>query len=131
MRSQYRRSPDDCFATTYPGSVPHAVVSHEPRILIRRTDAQIIFVSEAYRALPINCYFTVEQDKFMHHLYILRCLSVQAALSFKDRYSPRGLPATLAWAILHLRHASLLLAYFLQCNKPAKDIIEPQDPGER
>ena len=64
----------------------------------------------------------------MNHTYIPRCLSIQAALGFKDRYKPRSLAATTPWAILHLRHASLLFACLLQYNKAPQH--EPHDPGK-
>lgn len=80
-----------------------------------------------YRALPINCNFTVEQDKLMNHLYIPRCLSIQAALGFKECYKPRSLAASVSWAILNLRHASVLFAYFF--HKGARE-TESHDPGE-
>lgn len=92
-------------------------------------DAQSVFVSEVYRALPINCNFTVEHDKLMQHPFIPRCLSVQAALGFKEYSKPRTLPAAVPWSILHLRHASVLFAYFFQYNKGARE-AEPHDPGE-
>jgi mediator of RNA polymerase II transcription subunit 16, fungi type len=95
---------------------------------------QSVVVNEVYRALPINCNFTIEHDKLMqlmHYPYILRCLSLQASLGFKDHYSPRTLPSSVSWAILHLRHASLLFTYFLQYNRAGKDIVEPHDPGEK
>lgn len=91
-------------------------------------DAQVMFINEVYRALPINCNFTVEQDKLMNHPYIPRCLSMQAALGFKGRYKPRSLTSAIPWAILHLRHASVLFAYFFQYNKGAQP--EPHDPGK-
>ncbi|KAJ9358238.1 hypothetical protein DTO027B9_2429 [Paecilomyces variotii] len=90
-------------------------------------DAQSVFVSEVYRALPINCNFTVEHDKLMQHPFIPRCLSVQAALGFKEYSKPRTLPAAVPWSILHLRHASVLFAYFFQYNKGARE-AEPHDP---
>lgn len=94
----------------------------------RHVDAQLMFINEVYRALPINCNFTVEQDKLMNHTYIPRCLSVQAALGFKDKYKPRSFASTTPWVILHLRHASLLFACLLQYNKAPQ--LEPHDPGK-
>ncbi|KKA16860.1 hypothetical protein T310_9474, partial [Rasamsonia emersonii CBS 393.64] len=98
-------------------------------ILLRQLtpDAQNAFINEVYRALPINCNFTVEQDKLMNHPYIPRCLSLQAALGFKNYHTPRSLPSSVSWAILHLRHASVLFAYFFQYNKGPKE-TEPHDP---
>lgn len=92
------------------------------------TDAQNTFLNEVYRALPINCNFTVEQDKLMNHPYIPRCLSVQAALGFKGKYKSRSFVAAVPWAILHLRHAAVLFAYFFQYNKGTQ--TEPHDPGK-
>ena len=65
----------------------------------------------------------------MNHPYIPRCLSIQAALGFRDRYRPRTLAAAVPWATLHLRHAAVLFAYFFQYNKGAQ--TEPHDPGEK
>jgi mediator of RNA polymerase II transcription subunit 16 len=92
------------------------------------TEAQATFINEAYRALPINCNFTVEQDKLMNHPYIPRCLSIQAALGFKNKYTPRSFASSIPWAILQLRHASVLYAFFFQYNKGGA--TEPHDPGE-
>lgn len=64
----------------------------------------------------------------MNHPYIPRCLSLQAALGFKNYHTPRSLPSSVSWAILHLRHASVLFAYFFQYNKGPKE-TEPHDPG--
>lgn len=95
----------------------------------KAADAQNSFLSEVYRALPINCNFTVEQDKLMNHPYIHRCLSVQAALGFKDKYRPRSFPSAVPWANLQLRHAAVLFAYFFQHNKDKATQNEPHDPG--
>lgn len=70
----------------------------------------------------------MEQDKLMNHIYIPRCLSLQAALGFKDKYTPRSSPSAIPWAILQLRHASVLYAFFFQYNKGAP--TESHDPGE-
>lgn len=64
----------------------------------------------------------------MSHPYIPRCLSMQASLGFKGRYKPRNMASAIPWAILHLRHASVLFAYFFQYNKGAQQ-PEPHDPG--
>ncbi|KAE8549529.1 hypothetical protein EYB25_008051 [Talaromyces marneffei] len=85
------------------------------------TDAQNVFVNEVYRALPINCNFSMEQDKPMQHPYVPRCLSLQAALGFQNFQTPRGLPSSVPWAVLHLRHASLLFAFFFQYSKQPKE----------
>jgi len=81
-----------------------------------------------YRALPINCNFTVEQDKLMNHPYIPRCLSLQAALGFRDRYKPRIFTSAVPWAILHLRHGAVLFAYFFQYIKSTQ--TDPHDSGK-
>ncbi|PYH92172.1 mediator of RNA polymerase II transcription subunit 16 [Aspergillus ellipticus CBS 707.79] len=88
-------------------------------ILIRQlsSDAQTTFINEVYRALPINCNFTVEQDKLMNHPYIPRCLSIQAALGFNDKHKPRSFASSVSWSILQLRHASILYPFFFQYNK--------------
>ncbi|KAH8697294.1 putative RNA polymerase II mediator complex subunit Sin4 [Talaromyces proteolyticus] len=97
-------------------------------ILIRNLspDAQNAFINEVYRALPISCNFTTEQEKLMQHQYIPRCLSVQAALGFQNHFAPRNLPSSVAWAILNLRHTSVLFAFFLGYTKTAKE-HEPFD----
>ena len=83
-------------------------------LLIPAIEAQATFISEVYRALPVNCNFTVEQEKIMTHPYIPRCLSLQAALGYRGRLRSRNLSAAVPWAILQLRHASVLFAYFFQ-----------------
>ncbi|KAN0067719.1 Mediator complex, subunit Med16 [Elaphomyces granulatus] len=90
-------------------------------------DAQNVFIHEIYRGFQIDCNFTVEQEKLIHHMYIPRCLSVQAALGFKDRYSVRTLPSAVSWGILNLRHASMFFMYFLQHGKGSKEAVEPAD----
>lgn len=57
----------------------------------------------------------------MQHPYVPRCLSLQAALGFQNFQTPRGLPYSVPWAILQLRHASLLFAFFFQYSKQPKD----------
>ncbi|QQK46771.1 Mediator complex, subunit Med16 [Penicillium digitatum] len=89
-------------------------------------EAQITFISEVYRALPVNCNFTAEQDKLMSHPYIPRCLSLQAGLGFKGRLKRRNLSSAVPWASLQLRHASVLFAYFFQYNKGGQ--TESHDP---
>ncbi|KAJ5140385.1 hypothetical protein N7448_003793 [Penicillium atrosanguineum] len=81
------------------------------------SDAQATLINEIFRALPVNCNFTTEQEKLMTHPYIPRCLSLQAALSFNGRLKKRNLASAVPWAILQLRHASVLYAYFFQHNK--------------
>ncbi|OJK00380.1 hypothetical protein ASPACDRAFT_1868972 [Aspergillus aculeatus ATCC 16872] len=97
-------------------------------ILIRQlsSDAQTSFINEVYRALPINCNFTVEQDKLMNHPYIPRCLSIQAALGNKGKNHQRGFASSVSWFILQLRHASILYPFFFQYNKGIQ--AEPHDP---
>ncbi|GCB22497.1 mediator of RNA polymerase II transcription subunit 16 [Aspergillus awamori] len=89
-------------------------------------DAQITFINEVYRALPINCNFTVEQEKLMNHPYIPKCLSIQAALGFADKYKPRSFASSVSWSILQLRHAAILYPFFFQYNKGIQ--AEPHDP---
>lgn len=64
----------------------------------------------------------------MSHPYIPRCLSLQAAFGFKGRLKQRSLASGVPWAILQLRHASVLFAYFFQYNKGGQ--TESHDPGE-
>ncbi|KAJ5275220.1 Mediator complex subunit Med16 [Penicillium chrysogenum] len=89
-------------------------------------EARTTFISEVYRALPVNCNFTAEQDKLMSHPYIPRCLSLQAGLGFKGRLQRRNLSSAVPWASLQLRHASVLFAYFFQYNKGGQ--TESHDP---
>ncbi|CAL5871048.1 uncharacterized protein PFLUO_LOCUS5292 [Penicillium psychrofluorescens] len=89
-------------------------------------EAQTTFIGEVYRALPVNCNFTTEQEKLMSHPYIPRCLSLQAALGFVGRLHRRPLASAVPWAILQLRHASVLFAYFFQYNKGGQS--EAHDP---
>lgn len=91
-------------------------------------EVQKTFISEVYRALPVNCNFTAEHDKLMNYPYIPRCLSLQASLGFKGKLKRRSLASTVPWAILQLRHASVLFAYFFQYNKGGQK--EAHDPGE-
>ena len=92
------------------------------------SDAQATLINEIFRALPVNCNFTTEQEKLMTHPYIPRCLSLQAALGFKGRLKKRNLASAVPWAILQLRHASVLYAYFFQHNKEGQS--EALDPGK-
>ncbi|OQD89518.1 hypothetical protein PENANT_c002G09063 [Penicillium antarcticum] len=89
-------------------------------------EAQTTFISEVYRALPVNCNFTADQEKLMSHPYIPRCLSLQAALGYKGRLKRRNLTSSVPWAILQLRHSSVLFAYFFQYNKGVQP--ETHDP---
>lgn len=91
-------------------------------------DAQATLINEIFRALPVNCNFTTEQEKLMTHPYIPRCLSLQAALGFKGRLKKRNLASAVPWAILQLRHASVLYAYFFQHNKEGQS--EALDAGK-
>lgn len=93
--------------------------------MLTSADAQTVFISEVYRALPINCNFSMEQDKSMHHPYVPRCLSFQAALGMKAFQVPRNLPSSVPWAILHLRHAYLLLSFFYSWSRALKENDAP------
>lgn len=92
------------------------------------SEAQATFVSEVFRALPVNCNYTVEQDKLLNHPYIPRCLSLQAALGYKGRLKRRNITSAVSWATLQLRHASLVFAYYFQNHKGGQG--EASDPGE-
>ncbi|KAE8325153.1 mediator of RNA polymerase II transcription subunit 16 [Aspergillus sergii] len=89
-------------------------------------DAQISFINEVYRALGVNCNYTQENDKLMSHQYLPKCLSVQAALGFIDKYKSRNFASNVPWTILQLRHASVLYALFLQYLKGGVQ-AEPPD----
>ncbi|KAJ5637510.1 hypothetical protein N7490_007389 [Penicillium lividum] len=90
-------------------------------------EAQSTFSSEVYRALPVNVNWTVETEKLMTHPYIPRCLSLQAALGFKGRLKRRSLSSAVPWAILQLRHAAVLIAYFFQHgNKGQGEAHDPE-----
>lgn len=80
-----------------------------------------------YRALPVNCDFTVDSDKLMTHPYIPRCLSLQAGLGFKGRAAQRSITSAVPWAILQLRHASVLFAYFFQQGKSGQGVQNGQN----
>ncbi|KKK26961.1 mediator of RNA polymerase II transcription subunit 16 [Aspergillus rambellii] len=90
-------------------------------------NAQTAFINEVYRALSINCNFTMEQEKLMNHPYIPRALSIQAALGFKSKYKPRNFASVAPWAILQLRQAAILYPFFFQYNKGVQT-AEPHDP---
>ncbi|KAJ5135801.1 Mediator complex subunit Med16 [Penicillium bovifimosum] len=90
-------------------------------------EARITFISEVYRALPVNCNFTVEQDKLMSNPYIPRCLSLQSGLGFGGRFKPRSLSSAVPYAIIQLRHSSVLFAYFFQYNKGGQS--DAHDPA--
>lgn len=93
-------------------------------------EAQATFISEAFRALPVNCNFTVEQEKLMTHPYVPRCLSLQAALGYVGRLKRRNLASSVPWGVLQLRHASVLFAFFFQNNKVGQsDAHDPGMPG--
>ncbi|KAJ5714011.1 Mediator complex subunit Med16 [Penicillium malachiteum] len=90
-------------------------------------EAQQTFISEVYRALPINCNFTVETDQLLKHQYIPRCLGLQAAMGFRGRLQPRSLPSAVPWAIIQLRHAAILILYFFQHgNKVQSEVHDPE-----
>lgn len=91
------------------------------------SDALISFLNEVYRALGVNCNYTQENDKLMSHQYLPKCLSIQAALGFIDKYKSRNFASNVPWTILQLRHASVLYALFLQCLKGGVQ-TEPPDP---
>ncbi|KAJ5246826.1 Mediator complex subunit Med16 [Penicillium chermesinum] len=90
-------------------------------------EAASTFVGEVYRALPVNCNFTVEQEKLMSHPYIPRCLSLQAALGFQGRVKPRTLSSAVTWATIQLRHAAVLIAFFFQHGKAGQgEALDPE-----
>ncbi|GAB1205497.1 hypothetical protein APSETT445_004173 [Aspergillus pseudonomiae] len=89
-------------------------------------NAQTSFINEVYRALGVNCNYTQENDKLMSHQYLPKCLSVQAALGFIDKYKSRNFASNVPWTILQLRHASVLYALFLQYLKGGVQ-AEPPD----
>ena len=64
----------------------------------------------------------------MNHPYIPKCLSIQAALGFNNKYKPRSFASSVSWSILQLRHASILYPFFFQYNKGIQ--AEPHDPGK-
>ncbi|KAE8150072.1 mediator complex, subunit Med16 [Aspergillus avenaceus] len=98
-------------------------------LILRRQlppDSQVPFINEVYRALAVNCNFTTEHEKLMSNQYLPKCLSVQAALGFVDKYKPRSFASSVTWTVLQLRHASILYAMFLQFNKGGVQ-TEPPD----
>jgi mediator of RNA polymerase II transcription subunit 16 len=94
----------------------------------RLKDAQTSLINEVYRALGVNCNYTQENDKLMSHQYLPKCLSIQAALGFIDKYKLRNFASNVPWTILQLRHASVLYALFLQYLKGGVQ-AEPPDAG--
>ncbi|KAK2754263.1 mediator complex subunit [Arachnomyces sp. PD_36] len=84
-------------------------------------DAQRLFIHDVYRALPMHVDFTFETDKLMSNPYIVRCLSVQAAVGFKSNFMRRDLISVVPWIVLNLRHISVMVTYFLQYTKSAKE----------
>ncbi|KAF7719404.1 Uncharacterized protein PECH_004899 [Penicillium ucsense] len=80
-------------------------------------DNQPAFLGEVYRALSVNCNFTVEQDKLLTHAYIPRALSLQASLGFRGKNRRRSMPSAIAWAVLQMRHSSVLYAAYFQNTK--------------
>ena len=97
-------------------------------LLIVSTENQSTFLGEVYRALSVNCNFTVEQEKLLTHAYIPRALSLQASLGFKGRSHPRSLSSAISWAILQLRHSSVLYAAYFQNSKNVP--AEAHDSGK-
>ena len=93
------------------------------------TEAHSAFISEVYRALPVNCNFSAEQEKLMSHPYVPRCLSLQAALGFRGRLQTRRISSAVPWAVLQFRHAAMLCVYFFQNAKGVQG--ETFDPGKR
>ena len=63
----------------------------------------------------------------MSNTYIPRCLSLQAALGFKDQFTSRSLASAIPWAILQIRHAAILYPFLFQYSKGVQG--EPHDPG--
>ncbi|KAJ5664605.1 Mediator complex subunit Med16 [Penicillium macrosclerotiorum] len=81
------------------------------------TEAHAAFISEIYRALPVNCNFSADQEKLMSHPYVPRCLSLQATLGFKGRLQTRRISSAVPWAVLQFRHTAMLCVYFFQNAK--------------
>ncbi|KAJ5098862.1 Mediator complex subunit Med16 [Penicillium argentinense] len=90
------------------------------------SENQATFITEVFRALPVNCNFTTDQEKLMTHPYITKCLSLQAALGYNGRLKRRSIPALVPWAVIQLRHAAVLFAFFFQSNKGSPH--EAHDP---
>ncbi|KAJ5995590.1 Mediator complex subunit Med16 [Penicillium waksmanii] len=89
-------------------------------------EGQATLITETFRALPVNCNFTVDQEKLMTHPYIPKCLSLQAALGYNGRLKRRSLASSVPWAVIQLRHASVLFAFFFQHTKGSPN--EAYDP---
>jgi hypothetical protein len=86
-----------------------------------------MFIHGAYRALPVNCEFTLEGDKLLSNQYILRCLSIHAAMGYTNKYKARSFASNIPWTIIQIRHVAMIYGLFLQCTKGAQG--EPPDPG--
>lgn len=54
---------------------------------------------------------------------------MQAAVGFKSTFMRRDLTAVVPWIVLNLRHISVLVTYFFQYNKGAKE-PESHEAGE-
>lgn len=89
-------------------------------------EAQATLITEVFRALPVNCNFTVDQEKLMTHPYIPKCLSLQSSLGYRGKSKRRTLASSVPWAIVQLRHASVLFAFFFQHTKGSPN--EAHDP---
>jgi mediator of RNA polymerase II transcription subunit 16 len=63
----------------------------------------------------------------MTHPYIPKCLSLQAALGYNGKLKRRTLASSVPWAVIQLRHASVLFAFFFQHTKGSPN--EAYDPG--
>lgn len=72
--------------------------------------------------------FTMDQDKLMSNSYIVKCLSIQAALGFKSTFQRRELTSSVPWIALNLRNFSMMVTYFMQFNRGPKG-LESHDAG--
>jgi len=64
----------------------------------------------------------------MTHPYIPKCLSLQSSLGYRGKLKRRTLASSVPWAIVQLRHASVLFAFFFQHTKGSPN--EAHDPGK-
>ena len=90
------------------------------------------FVHEIYRVLGVNIDHSVDSqsDQLFRNPNIQRCLSTQISLGYFGERKPRSLSAKVAWTILNLRFAALLMAYAFRKPGAAEPESEINKPGK-
>ncbi|KAI5800127.1 mediator complex, subunit Med16 [Geopyxis carbonaria] len=87
------------------------------------------FLTEVHRALNLKMDFAAESpsERLIRNPLLQRCLSLQYALDFHGERVTRRLSGKLAWAVLHLRVASL--AFALSGNSGQRGAVQGRAPG--